>query len=124
MKPEAAESTEWFDIDATPLSDRAMRVDISWEKLRIPFTIEFATPALVWKQIDEAVANPAAPWSDFLMAARYAMETDTRPRRRGRAADAEGGRVVERDRAAGVRGQRAEGSGELEEVARSTSSRA
>lgn len=78
VKPEAAELTEWFDIDTVPLSDRAMRVDISWEKVRIPFTIEFDTQALVWKQIDEALASPNANWEDFHSAARYAWQTDTR----------------------------------------------
>ena len=78
VKPEATPPSEWFDIDATPLSDRAMRIDISWEKLRIPFTIEFDTPTLVWKQIDDALASPGAKWSDFLTAARYSMQTNTR----------------------------------------------
>src|SRR5687767_7884638 len=73
VKPEAIEATEWFDIDALPLSDRAMRIDISWEKLRIPFTIEFDTAALVWKHIDDALASPDVKWSDFLTAARYTM---------------------------------------------------
>jgi hypothetical protein len=73
-----AEATEWFDIDAVPLSDRAMRVDVTWEKVRVPFTIEFDTPALVWKSIDETLAKPAATWDDFHTAARYAMQTDTR----------------------------------------------
>jgi hypothetical protein len=79
VKPEPlAETAEWFDVDAVPLSNRAMRIDISWDKLRVPFTIEFDTPALVWKSIDEAVANPSATWGDFHNAARYAWQTNTR----------------------------------------------
>ncbi len=78
-KPEAlAEPVEWFDIDTVPVSDRAVRVDVLWEKVRVPFTIEFDTQAMVWKQIDEKLANPAATWDEYLTAARYAMQTNTR----------------------------------------------
>lgn len=78
-KPEAlATPVEWFSIDTVPVSDRAVRVEIAWEKVRVPFTIEFDTPALVWKQIDETLAKPEATWDEFLTAARYAMQTNTR----------------------------------------------
>ena len=55
-----------------------MRNDITWEKVRIPFTIEFDTPALVWKHIDDTLASPDVKWSDFLTSARYALQTNTR----------------------------------------------
>lgn len=78
-KPETlAEAVEWFDIDTVPVSDRAVRVEVLWEKVRVPFTIEFDTQTLVWKQIDEKLANPAATWDEYLTAARYAMQTNTR----------------------------------------------
>ena len=78
-KPESlAEPVEWLDIDTVPLSDRAVRVEVLWEKVRVPFTIEFDTQAMVWKQIDEKLANPAATWDEYLTAARYAMQTNTR----------------------------------------------
>ncbi|HYR30123.1 MAG TPA: DUF2911 domain-containing protein, partial [Thermoanaerobaculia bacterium] len=77
-KVEAIAATEWFDIDTVPVSDKAVRVEISWDKVRVPFTIEFDTPALVWKQIDEKLASPAATWDEYLTAARYAMSTNTR----------------------------------------------
>jgi Protein of unknown function (DUF2911) len=78
VKPQAAEATEWFDVDAVPLSENAMRVDITWEKVRVPFTIEFDTPALVWKSIDDTLARSSATWEDFHAAARYAWQTNTR----------------------------------------------
>ena len=77
-KPQPAEATEWFDIDTVPVSDRAIRVDVTWDKVRVPFTIEFDTQALVWKSIDETLASPTATWDDFHTAARYAMQTNTR----------------------------------------------
>jgi hypothetical protein len=78
VKPEAGEAREWFDIDLVPLSERALRVEVSWEKVRVPFTIEFDTPALVWKQIDERLASKEANWEDFHQAARYSMTTEQR----------------------------------------------
>lgn len=78
VKPEAAAATEWFDIDAVPVSERAIRVNLSWDKVRVPFTIEFDTQALVWKQIDEVLAGDKATWEDFHSAARYAWQTNTR----------------------------------------------
>ncbi|HEX2123366.1 MAG TPA: DUF2911 domain-containing protein [Thermoanaerobaculia bacterium] len=77
VRPEAAELTEWFDVDLVPVSDRALRVDFTWEKVRVPFTIEFDVPALVWKQIDATLA--ASPtWEDWHQAARYAYNTNQR----------------------------------------------
>ena len=78
VKPQANEATEWFDIDLVPVSDRALRVDVAWEKVRVPFTIEFDVPGLVWKQIDERLASKDANWEDFHQAARYAMATGQR----------------------------------------------
>jgi hypothetical protein len=78
VKPETAEAREWFDIDLVPVNDNAMRVDISWEKVRVPFTIEFDTTALVWKQIDERLASKDANWEDFHQAARFAMTSGQR----------------------------------------------
>jgi hypothetical protein len=78
VKTEAVEPREWFDIDLVPVSDRAMRVDVAWEKVRAPFTIEFDTEGLVWKQIDERVQAADATWEDFLQSARYALQSDRR----------------------------------------------
>lgn len=78
VKPEAAEMHEWFDMNVMPVSDRALRVEVAWEKVRVPFTIEFDVPDIVWKQIDERLASKDANWEDFHQAARYAMNTDQR----------------------------------------------
>lgn len=78
VKTEAVEPREWFDIDLVPVSDRAIRVDVAWEKVRVPFTIEFDVEGLVWKQIDERVKAADATWEDFHSAARYALTTGKR----------------------------------------------
>ena len=79
VKPEPAEMQEWFDITLMPISDRALRADIRWEKLRVPFTIDFDMPAIVWKHIDEELAK-AKPedWEAWHQAARHALNTNTR----------------------------------------------
>lgn len=78
VKTEVIEPREWFDIDLAPVNDRAIRVDVAWEKVRAPFTIEFDTDALVWKQIDERLKAADATWEDFHQAARYALKTGKR----------------------------------------------
>ena len=78
-KPEKSDFHEWFDINLVPASDRALRAEISWERVRVPFTIEFETEKLVWNQIDSAIsAAPADDWETFHQAARYALTTGQR----------------------------------------------
>ena len=79
VKPQAAEFREYFDISLIPVSDSSLRADIQWEKVRVPFTIDFDVNTLVWKQIDEVLAA-AKPddWQAWHQAARYAMNTGQR----------------------------------------------
>ena len=77
-KPEAAPHREWFDIDVVPVSDRAMRVDVMWEKLRVPFTIEFDVETIMWATIEAALADQKRTWEDYHNAARYAQRTNKR----------------------------------------------
>jgi hypothetical protein len=78
VKPQAAPFREWFDIDIVPLSDRVMRVDVAWEKLRVPFTIEFDTETIMWTTIEAALVNPQRTWEDYHNAARYAQRRNKR----------------------------------------------
>ncbi|HEX6087067.1 MAG TPA: DUF2911 domain-containing protein [Thermoanaerobaculia bacterium] len=77
-KPEAAPHREYFDIDIVPTSDRAMRVDVMWEKLRVPFTIEFDVEAIMWASIEAALADQNRTWEDYHNAARYAQRSNKR----------------------------------------------
>jgi tetratricopeptide (TPR) repeat protein len=77
-KPEAAPHREYFDIDIVPVSERAMRVDVMWEKVRVPFTLWFDVDTIMWSAIDTALANPNRNWEDFHQAARYAQRTNKR----------------------------------------------
>jgi hypothetical protein len=78
VKPEAVPFQERFSIDLVPVSDRVLRAEVAWESVRAPFTIEFDTGALVWKQIEERLAKADATWEDFHQSARYALQTKTR----------------------------------------------
>ena len=78
VKPEAAPHREYFDIDIVPVSEKSMRVDVMWEKVRVPFTIWFDVDAIMWDSIRAALGNPKRTWEDFHNAARYAQRTNTR----------------------------------------------
>lgn len=77
-RPEAAPHREYFDIDIIPVSDRAMRVDVLWEKLRVPFTIEFDVETIMWATIEQALVNQKRTWEDYHNAARYAQRQNKR----------------------------------------------
>jgi hypothetical protein len=70
---------EWMTFAVTPASDSALDVEMAWEKLRVPFRIEFDVDGIMWKQIDAEVAK-AKPeeWEVWHNAARYANEKNQR----------------------------------------------
>lgn len=78
VKPQEAESQEWFTIHMRPKSETAIDVNVRWEKVKLGFDIAFDVPAIVWKSIDTTLASPGANWEDHHQAARYALTTGTR----------------------------------------------
>lgn len=78
VKPKAAPHREYFDIDIVPTSDRAMRVDVTWEKLHVPFTIEFDVETIMWATIEAALSDQKRSWEDYHNAARYAQRSNKR----------------------------------------------
>jgi len=78
VKPQDAPHREYFDIDIVPVSDKAMRVDVMWEKVRVPFTIEFDVDTIMWATIEAALVAPKRTWEDYHNAARYAQRTNKR----------------------------------------------
>jgi hypothetical protein len=77
-KPEAAPMREWMDIEIVPVSERSMRVDVMWEKVRVPFTIAFDVDTIMWSTIEAALSDPKRTWEDYHNAARYAQRTNKR----------------------------------------------
>lgn len=79
VTPKTGPHVEWMTFAVTPASDSAIDVEMAWEKLRVPFRIEFDVDGIMWKQIDAEVAK-AKPeeWEVWHNAARYANEKNQR----------------------------------------------
>jgi hypothetical protein len=75
-KPEtAAESQEWLAYQIEPTGEAAARVNIRWEKLTVPFTVEVKdVQTLTLAKAREAVAAAKADdWQTPLQAANYVL---------------------------------------------------
>lgn len=76
VKPEwVGENKEWLEYEIDPVSDNTARVNIRWEKVSVPFTVEVKdVPALALAKARAAVAA-AKPddWNTPLQAANYAL---------------------------------------------------
>ena len=76
-KPQATtDSQEWLAYSIDPVSDSSARVNIRWEKLTVPFTVEVKdVPALTLAKAREAVSS-AKPddWRTPLQAANYILQ--------------------------------------------------
>ncbi len=76
VKPEwVNDSKEWLEYAIDPVSDTSARVNIRWEKIAVPFTVEVKdVPALALAKARAAVAG-AKPedWTTPLQAANFAL---------------------------------------------------
>lgn len=76
VKPAWGEhSKEWLEYWIDPINDNSAQVNIRWEKVRVPFTVEVKdVPAFALQHARAAVAA-AAPddWNTPLQAANYAL---------------------------------------------------
>ena len=75
-KPETtADSQEWLAFQIDPEGESSARVNIRWERLRVPFTVEVKdVPALTLSKAREAVAAAKADdWQTPLQAANYML---------------------------------------------------
>lgn len=76
-KPVASiESQEWMAIDLSPATANTATATISWEKVRVPFTVEVKdVAATTIARAKSAVASAKADdWSTALRAANYAKQ--------------------------------------------------
>lgn len=73
-KPQAAEHQEWLSFDIEPTADNAARVNIRWEKVSVPFTVEVKdVAATTLARARTAVAAAKADdWQTPFQAANYA----------------------------------------------------
>ena len=84
VKPEAAPMTEWMAYDITPTSDHAARIDLSWEKLRVPMNVEVDVNGTYKKRVLDSVAAAKADDPNsagtFMQAAQYWNQQDLDPK--------------------------------------------
>lgn len=77
--PGAGSHQEWMAFWIEPQSERVVRVELAWEKLRVGFPVELDVNGIVWKALDAAIAA-AGPkdWMDLYQAARFSRQTSER----------------------------------------------
>ena len=77
VQPQTGPFTEWMVFQITPAGNGKAVVEMAWENLRVPFTLETDADAMAWKSIDETLAGTPT-WQDHLTAAQWALQKDQR----------------------------------------------
>jgi hypothetical protein len=78
-KPEwVAENQEWLAYSFDPVSDNSAQVNIRWEKVRVPFTVEVKDVKALTLEKARAAVAAAKPddWRTPLQAANYVFQSD------------------------------------------------
>jgi len=73
-KPQAAgDNQEWLVYTFDPVTENSATVNLRWEKVRVPFTVEVKDPKAAWrKRADEMIAaNPTAGQLPLQVAQAY-----------------------------------------------------
>src|SRR6185503_5015268 len=76
VKPEwVSENKEWLEYWIDPVTDNSAQVNIRWEKVRVPFTVEVKDVKALTLQKARAAVAAAKPddWLTPLQAANYAL---------------------------------------------------
>ncbi len=77
VKTESIAFQEWLSYNFTDRSSNSLTVTLQWEKLRIPFKIEYDVAKVV---IDNARAELKGPagfgWQGYMQAARYCLQNN------------------------------------------------
>src|SRR6266536_4323623 len=77
-KPQVtADNQEWLIYSFDPVTDNSAQVNIRWEKVRVPFTVEVKDVAALTIQKARAAVAAAKPddWRTPLQAANYALQS-------------------------------------------------
>jgi hypothetical protein len=77
VKPEtAAENQEWLAINIDPVTETSARVNIRWERLRVPFTVEVKdVNALAIEKARATIAAKPDDWEGRMQAANFAFQS-------------------------------------------------
>jgi hypothetical protein len=71
VKPVSSEFNERLTFDLENITDNSANVVLKWEKIKVPFNIEFNTPELVMANIEKEVS-----WGTPLQGATYILQND------------------------------------------------
>lgn len=72
VMPVPAPHTEWMRFTIDPVSASSAVVNLNWEKVNIPMTVEVDVPKIVWTNIDKGLNE------SYVAAANYSLETGQR----------------------------------------------
>ena len=77
-KPEPSEHVEWLEYEFSDLSRSSAKVSLRWEKLRVPFTVEFDVNNVVLSNARTSfLRGPAGfTWQGFNQAANFALQNN------------------------------------------------
>jgi Protein of unknown function (DUF2911) len=77
-KPQMAENQEYLMYSFDPVSDKSAQVNIRWEKVSVPFTVEVKDVVAVTLERARATVAAAKPddWNTPLQAANYALRNN------------------------------------------------
>jgi len=79
VKPEwVSENQEWLEYTIDPVTDNTAQVNIRWEKVRVPFTVEIKDVKALTLEKARATVAAAKPddWRTPLQAANYVLLSD------------------------------------------------
>ncbi len=77
VKPEPAEFTEWLSYDFGNLDLNSAIISLRWEKLKIPFKVEFNTQKLAIESIENQLRNRAGfSWQGYQQAAFFSLQNN------------------------------------------------
>ncbi len=77
VQPRSGPFIEWMGFAIDPQSRSKAVVEMAWDTVRVPFTVETDVDEAVWSQIDKTLAGKPE-WSDYLQAAQYALFAEQR----------------------------------------------
>jgi hypothetical protein len=75
-KPQMADNQEWLMYSFDPVTDNSAQVNIRWEKIRVPFTVEVKDVTSLTLEKTKAIVAAAKPddWRTPLQAANFALQ--------------------------------------------------
>lgn len=78
VKPETREFQEWLDYTFTDRKAASSKVTLSWEKVKVSFTVSVDVNAVALKHIREQLRNlPGFSWRGWEQAAQYCIANKT-----------------------------------------------